>query len=101
MNFKTFSVPALTGFALLAASAPSLSITQPAQIGDVNMDGTVNVSDATLTLRKVVGTLPTPQSPYRDLRTEVLGDANQDGLVNVGDATLVLRTSVGLGTLPT
>jgi hypothetical protein len=59
-------------------------------LGDLNGDGKINVSDATLSLQIVVGSLtPTP-----DQRNA--GDFNQDDRINVQDTTLILRRAVGL-----
>jgi hypothetical protein len=61
--------------------------------GDLNGDGSVNVQDATISLRIAVGLL-TPTDAQK-----AAGDANHDGSWNVQDATLILRAAVGLGTL--
>jgi hypothetical protein len=62
----------------------------PAQPGDVNGDGKVNVSDATLALRIAVGLA---QPTLAQLEG---ADVNDDGKVTVSDATKVLRRAVGL-----
>jgi hypothetical protein len=58
--------------------------------GDVNLDSYVNVGDAILLLRNIVGLaeLYPPQ--------KVAGEVSGDGLINVGDAILILRYIVGL-----
>ena len=56
--------------------------------GDVNMDGTVDTSDAVLILRYALG--------YEDEGFNVLyGDLNGDGLVDTSDAVLALRRALG------
>ena len=58
--------------------------------GDLNGDGTVNVADAIILLRSIVGlvTLDPPQL--------LAADVNLDGVVNVADAVVILRYVVGL-----
>ena len=58
--------------------------------GDLNADGDVNVADAILVLRSIVGLVSL--EPYQAL----IADVNGDGNVNVGDAILILRYIVGL-----
>ncbi len=58
--------------------------------GDVNGDGVVNVTDAVLLLRSLVG-LQTLTSDQRGR-----ADVNGDGRINVSDAVLILRIVVGL-----
>jgi hypothetical protein len=73
--------------------AATLASTPPAvKPGDLNGDGTVNVQDATLSLRIAVGLL-TPSDAQK-----TAGDVNNDGKWNVQDATLILRIAVGLAT---
>jgi hypothetical protein len=60
-------------------------------LGDLNDDQKINVQDATLSLKIVVGVLqPTPEQQIAD-------DVNQDGKLNVQDTTQILRMAVGLG----
>ena len=65
---------------------PSSAITA----GDLNGDGTVNVADAIILLRSIVGlaTLEFPQL--------LAADVNLDGMVDVADAVVILRYIVGL-----
>ena len=58
--------------------------------GDVNGDSFINVGDAILVLRSIVGLASF--EPYQAL----IADVNGDGNVNVGDAILILRYIVGL-----
>jgi len=60
--------------------------------GDVNEDGVVDVGDAILVLRSIVG-LTTLNA--RQIKA---ADVNGDGVVDVGDAILILRRIVGLVT---
>ena len=62
-------------------------------LGDVNMDGVVNIIDAQQVARHSVG-LPTPNAP----KMEEAGDVNEDGVINIIDAQQIARFSVGLPT---
>lgn len=62
-------------------------------IGDVNLDGAVNIVDAQLTARYAVG-LPV-NNPGA---AQAGGDVNLDGSVNITDAQLIARYAVGLPT---
>ena len=53
-----------------------------AEMGDINHDGFINVSDATL----LISYLLSPDS----LICPTCSDMNQDGLVNISDATLLI-----------
>lgn len=57
--------------------------------GDVNNDGIINVIDATLIQKYIVGILS-----YDETKT-ILADVNNDGVINVKDVTLVLKYIVG------
>ena len=58
------------------------------EVGDVNMDGTVDTSDAVLILRYALG--------YQDENFNVTyGDLNGDGSVDTSDAVLALRRALG------
>ncbi|MGN0488829.1 MAG: dockerin type I domain-containing protein, partial [Ruminococcus sp.] len=59
-------------------------------LGDVNMDGLVNVNDAT-TIQRFAASLITLSDNQR-----YLADVNGDGLVNVNDATYVQRYAANL-----
>lgn len=58
--------------------------------GDLDGDGTVNVTDAAIILRHVTG-----QAPLEPAQLQ-LADVNSDGRVDVADAVVVLRYVVGL-----
>lgn len=62
-------------------------------LGDVNNDGKVNVGDATVLLRYIVGLCTADEICLP------AADVNESGMINVGDATLLLRVIVGLETL--
>ena len=55
--------------------------------GDINGDGTVDISDVILCLRQAVG-LDTPNPSVADM--------NGDGTVDISDVILILRKAVGL-----
>lgn len=64
---------------------------QPAyQLGDVNMDGSVNINDAVLVMRYSMG--------VADLSAEqiALADINGDASVNTGDAVVIMRIAMGI-----
>jgi hypothetical protein len=62
-------------------------------IGDVNLDGAVNIVDAQLTARYAVGlTVSNPGG------VQSAGDVNGDAAVNITDAQLIARYAVGLPT---
>ena len=63
-------------------------------LGDVNNDGTVNITDATMLMRGVVG-----MEALSELQ-EILADVNCDGSVGISDATLIARFVTGLETFP-
>ena len=63
-------------------------------LGDVNNDGTVNITDATMLMRGVVG-----MEALSELQ-ELLADVNCDGSVGISDATLIARFVTGLETFP-
>lgn len=70
--------------------AEIIELEAPALLGDVNLDGMVNASDASELLRAIVSV------------TELTGqqllnaDVNQDGKVDASDASVILRILVGL-----
>jgi hypothetical protein len=57
--------------------------------GDLNGDGSINIQDATLSLRMAVG-LTQPSADQ-----QVSGDVNGDGNLNIQDTTLILQFAVG------
>ncbi|SHJ92524.1 SpoIID/LytB domain protein [Anaerobranca californiensis DSM 14826] len=57
--------------------------------GDVNGDGVVNVSDAIIILKYIVGDHPKSDLLY------AAGDVNGDGRIDVSDAILILQRTVG------
>lgn len=59
-------------------------------IGDVNGDGNVDISDATIVLRYALGISTIPEQ-YLDN-----ADVNGDGQINVTDATLIIRMEMGI-----
>lgn len=64
------------------------------ELGDVNGDGKVDVSDARLVLRFAVNL----QTPEND-EVKTAADVDGSGSITVADARLVLRAAVGLQTL--
>ena len=58
--------------------------------GDLDGNGTVNVTDAVLILRYITGHVPLEPAQLQ------LADVNGDGKVNVADAVVILRHIVGL-----
>lgn len=63
----------------------------PVQIGDVNRDGAVNIVDATLVQKYIVGLISFNSD---DL---IIADVNNDGYITVRDATTIQKIAVGLG----
>ncbi len=59
-------------------------------IGDVTVDGSVNVNDAITILQSIVGNVALSE------RQTLAADVNGDGRVDVGDAIMILRYVVGL-----
>jgi len=58
--------------------------------GDLDLDGRVTVSDATLSLRFLLG-LDSP-SP----KQASAADVNRNGKLDIGDCVMILRLAVGL-----
>jgi hypothetical protein len=56
--------------------------------GDVNGDGSVNVSDVTTLVNMILNVIP---------KDEALGDINGDGSVNVSDVTALVNLLLGVG----
>ena len=54
--------------------------------GDVNVDGSVNVSDVTTLINMILGIIPTEKS---------MADVNDDGRVNVSDVTALINIILG------
>ncbi len=71
-------------YVTLGAEAPKVLI------GDANVDGTVDATDASLILRYLVGL-----SPMRDAQL-LAADGTRNGAVEAADASLLLRRLVGL-----
>jgi hypothetical protein len=69
-------------------------------VGDINKDGKVDLDDALLCLRKIVGTYTPPESDWfqADVGLLVDGHAAQDGIVNISDAVLILNKAAGVVT---
>lgn len=63
---------------------------QQVAIGDIDANGKIDVADAILVLRGVVGLLTF------EPRAEMAADVNNDGRIDVADAILILRKIVGL-----
>lgn len=74
---------------LYAQTPAPLSISLPAK-GDVNNDSEINLYDAHLTLRSVLGVV--------DLNADqqFAADTVEDGVLDVGDAVHILKQSVGI-----
>ncbi|MGB4655613.1 MAG: dockerin type I repeat-containing protein, partial [Bacteroidales bacterium] len=85
-NFGVLLVIGLIGIAL----AMPVYADHDFRYGDANSDGQVNVGDAILVLRSIVG-LETLVGPGW-----YAADVNGDDSVNVGDAIAILRWIVGL-----
>lgn len=60
------------------------------EYGDVNRDGTIDVNDAVMVMRYVLGL-----RELSDLE-RLLADVNGDGQINVQDVSLLMRRSLGL-----
>lgn len=73
-------------------------VIKPAQRGDVNANGKVDVPDAILCLRMVAG-LPLPTYPAGHVTPtsyeSFTADCNGNGVINVGDAICILLESLG------
>ena len=91
---------ALSAILLLSAMAPASaaepalgdgddSTAETALIGDVNVDGTVDTTDARLVLQHAVG-----KSVLKE-EEQMMADVNGDGWVNTTDARLILQYAVG------
>lgn len=63
------------------------------RLGDVNLDGKVNLSDAQTTLKAALGITSI------DGISKKAADINQDGKVNLGDAQLTLKVALGISTV--
>ena len=88
--------PVIGAYRLTVQARDDHSLTESAvqfnavKYGSVKCDGTIDVSDAILLLRHIVGL--TGLEPLQ----QVAGDVNGDGRVDVADAILILRRIVGL-----
>ncbi|NLA26377.1 MAG: hypothetical protein GX878_03175, partial [Firmicutes bacterium] len=67
-----------------------LEMADPDLYGDLDGNGTVDVSDVITLLRYITGHIPLAPEQQR------LADVNEDGAINVADAILILRYIVGL-----
>lgn len=80
----------MTKFKHIAALAATLLIAtsgaHAGATGDINGDGTINVTDVTALVNKILGT-----ASYSDTTC----DTNGDGLVNVTDVTALVNTILG------
>jgi subtilisin family serine protease len=80
-------------------AAESLNLLPPhTPSGDVNGDGSVDVTDALMVLRAAVGLAPRSATlMYNgDVAPLVGGSPHPDGQIDVGDALLILKKAVGL-----
>jgi hypothetical protein len=66
---------------------------EPTTLGDVDLDGDVDVADAILALRYCMGLVD-----LNDLQIEQ-GDINADGTISLDDAIIILRVAMGIYTL--
>ncbi|MCR5717459.1 MAG: dockerin type I repeat-containing protein [Oscillospiraceae bacterium] len=66
-------------------------------LGDVNQDGSVNASDATMVLI-AAARLGTGTDPKLTASQKRAADVNQDGVINAVDATFILRHAAAVGT---
>ncbi len=64
-------------------------------LGDVNMDGYISITDATIMQKNIVGL-----SELSDLQ-KVLADVNADGYIDITDATMIQKICVDLIPEPT
>jgi len=62
-------------------------ILKPTAIGDINCDGSIDISDVILGLRMTIGL----DEPNIDL-----ADLNNDGFIDITDVILILRRAIGL-----
>lgn len=60
--------------------------------GDVNLDGIINVSDATCIINHIIGKTP-------EVFNQQAADVNADGIINVADASMVINYILGKTTL--
>lgn len=67
------------------------TIPVPYEVGDVNMNNSIDAGDATMILREVVGS---NEPPLTEMQLK-LADVNDNQGVDAGDATMVLRIVVG------
>ena len=70
------------GFGKLDVAAGLRYVLTGTMRGDVNRDGSVNVSDVTMLINMILSVLPTDQ---------IVADVNGDGLVNVSDVTALIN----------
>ena len=62
----------------------------PIQVGDVNRDGSINIVDATLVLKYIVGLT------YFNSDDIIIADVTYDGYITVKDATTVQKMAIGI-----
>lgn len=77
-----------------APEPPELEIPDPPQpglLGDINGNGSVDVTDALLALRAAMGVITLTDEQI------ARGDMNGDGVIDSTDAILILRTAMGTG----
>ena len=73
-------------FLLLTVMAAAFGVTASAMTGDVNGDGTVNITDVNQVINCILSGNPTPAA-----------DVNSDGVVNVSDVNQVINIILGGG----
>lgn len=69
------------------STAANIKITAPPTPGDSNGDGTINVTDAVVTVSYILGTLA---PDFNDLNA----DANGDGEINISDVTCIVSMAM-------
>lgn len=62
----------------------------PIQVGDVNRDGSINIVDATLVQKYIVGLI------YFNSDDIIIADVTYDGYITVRDATTVQKMAIGI-----
>lgn len=79
--------------AFVVARSGAVCIAVTALLGDVIIDGNINIIDAQQAARYSIG-LETPNAPY----IEYVGDVNEDGSISIIDAQQIARHALGLET---
>ncbi len=87
MKFKKTITILITSVIILMSTITSTTATSY-QMGDVNNDGKINVTDATLIQKELVGLI----NNYYG----ALSDFDRDGKTTIGDVTLIQKYCVGI-----